>query len=263
MNRGPVLPPPEPVDVGLVAALPIEVGSLLDLLSDSREYRATADRPFRTIEGILSAKRLAIIVGGTGRKAAALATRRLIVGHRPRLILSAGFGGALDPSLKRGDTILVHQVLRPPTDEQPPERIDLGLLLEHDSRSTTHRQRTRSGILVTADRILRTASEKTEMRTRTGADVVDMETHAVVTVCAERGLPCLGIRIISDEASEDLPPEILTITGPTGGFRLGATLGALWKRPGSVKDLWRIYEHAQEAADRLAVVVRDILARQS
>ena len=49
--------------------------------------------------------------------------------------------------------------------------------------------------------------------------------------------------------------------GPTGVFRLGAALGALWRRPSSIKQLWALREHAIEAADRLAEVVDGSLAR--
>ena len=36
-----------------------------------------------------------------------------------------------------------------------------------------------------------------------------------------------------------------------GSYRVGAALRAVWRRPSSVKDFWRLYEHAIEAAGRL------------
>ena len=67
--------------------------------------------------------------------------------------------------------------------------------------------------------------------------------------------------MISDEAGVDLPPEILAIVGPTGGLRLGATIGALWKRPSSVKDLLALRNHANEAAEKLAAFLVGTFAR--
>jgi adenosylhomocysteine nucleosidase len=112
-----------------------------------------------------------------------------------------------------------------------------------------------SGRLVTVDQVIRTAGEKAELRARTGADVVDMETAAVASVCHDRSQPFFGVRVVSDDASADLPPEVLTIMGPTGSFRLGATVGALWRRPASLKELWALREAAIVASDRLAQVL--------
>jgi len=90
-----------------------------------------------------------------------------------------------------------------------------------------------------------------------------METAAVATLCSERSVRFLAIRVVSDEAGTDLPAEILTILGRTGSYRVGAALAAIWRRPSSVKQLWALREHAAEAADRLAEIVAGALGRLS
>ena len=83
-----------PADVGVVAALSMEVGYLIDRLEQVRRYAG----PRRTIiEGECAGKVVALIVGGHGAEAARAATRALIEGHRPAWIVSAGFGGAPRP----------------------------------------------------------------------------------------------------------------------------------------------------------------------
>ena len=79
-----------------------------------------------------------------------------------------------------------------------------------------------------------------------------METSAVAALCSERGVRFLSIRVVSDEAEVDLPPEIATLMTRSGSYRVGAALRAIWNRPSSLKDFWALHEHAQEAADRLA-----------
>ena len=251
------LPPPEPVDVGIVAALPIEVGPLRDLLREARTYADPEGRNRPVVEGMLGEKHVALIVSGVGRSAAARGAKRLIDGHRPRWIVSAGFGGALDPDLRRNDVFLATEVL----DAADPDRGPLAIGLTPPESPQESKVRYGSGRLLTSSKIVRTAAEKAELRDRFQADVVDMETAPVVALCADRGTKFLSVRVISDEAGTDLPPEVMSIMGPTGGFRLGATLGALWKRPGSVKDLWALREHAGEAAERLAEVLPAILLR--
>ncbi len=235
----PTAPPPSPLDIGVVAATPIEVGPLLARLSNVRKY---AGPKFTVIEGESGGKLVGVVLTGMGRGRAQRGLEILLDGHRPRWVVSAGFGGALDPSLKRNDVFLPNEVINI---EGRSFAIDVSLPAGSDSQGL------RTGRLLTVDEMVRKASEKAELRRKFGADVVDMETSSLAALCGDRGVRFLAVRVISDEAGVDLPPEILAIVGPTGGLRLGATIGALWKRPSSVKDLLVLREHAVEAAAKL------------
>src|SRR5690348_8598210 len=81
-------PAPVPVDVGIVAALPIEVGFLLDRLEKVRKYTGAGHS---IVEGECAGKLVALLIAGLGREAARKGARLLIEGHRPRWIVSAGF----------------------------------------------------------------------------------------------------------------------------------------------------------------------------
>ncbi len=243
-----IAPPPVPADVGLVAALSIEVAPLLDRLTNVRKY-TTARRT--VIEGELAGKIVAAIITGPGRNAATKGANHLLIGHRPKWVVSAGFAGALNPSLRRDDIVLANEIIDPEG-----ARYVIDLAMQDDPTA-----RVGSGKLATVDAIVRTAEEKSRLRELTGADVVDMETSAVAAVCRERGFLLLSVRVISDEAGIDLPPEIAAILGRSGGYRVGAALGAIWRRPSSLKDLFALREHAVAAAERLSQVVPGILGR--
>ena len=86
----------------------IEVGFLLDRLKKVRKY---AGPRHTIIEGECAGKLVALIVTGMGRQAARRGAQLLIDGHRPRWVVSAGFGGALNPSLARFDLVLATEVL--------------------------------------------------------------------------------------------------------------------------------------------------------
>ncbi|MGE3819694.1 MAG: nucleoside phosphorylase, partial [Isosphaeraceae bacterium] len=101
-------PAPTAADVGIVAALEIEVGYLIDRLEGVRRYSGAAGT---VVEGVHADKLVAVIVGGVGRVAARNATTTLLDGHRPRWIVSAGFAGALDPDLRRNDVLLPHEIV--------------------------------------------------------------------------------------------------------------------------------------------------------
>ncbi len=69
----------------------------------------------------------------------------------------------------------------------------------------------------------------------------------------------LAVRVISDDMSADLPPEVMSILGRTGSIRAGAVASALWKRPTSAKDMWRLRENATRAAERLATFLDGVV----
>ena len=249
VGTSPKAPAPTPADVGVVAATPIEVGPLLARLANVRKY---AGPKFTVVEGECAGKLVALVLTGMGRARAQRGAEILMDGHSPRWIISAGFGGALDPSLKRNDIVLPGEVVNL---EGRRFAIDLAVPPEAEARGI------RTGRLLTVDEFVRKAAEKAELRRKFNADVVDMETSALAALCGDRGVRFLAVRVISDEAGVDLPPEILAIVGPSGGLRLGATLGALWKRPSSVKDLLDLRQHAVEAADRLATFLAATILR--
>ena len=244
----PTQPAPAPVsaDIGIVAALGIEVAPLLAKLTRVRKYSGAK---FSVVEGELAGKVVAVVLAGAGRARAQRGAEVLLAGHRPRWLISAGFAGALNPRFHRNDLVLASEVVNL---EGSRFAIDLAV---PDSPGL------HSGRLLTVDEIVRTAAEKADLRQTHAADLVDMETSSVAALCAERGVRFLSVRVISDEATTDLPPEVLAILGRSGGLRLGAALGAVWKRPSSVKDLLALRTTALEAAETLATFLLEALPR--
>ncbi len=145
VERGPA-PPPLPADVGIVAALSIEAGDLIDHLKKVRKYLSVK---VPIIEGEFGGKIVAVAIGGAGRSAARRAADVLIAGHRPRWIISAGFAGALNPALARNDLVLPHEV------------IDLeGRCFPVEQPATLGSFRHTTGRLLTVDRPIVNADEK-------------------------------------------------------------------------------------------------------
>jgi len=241
VERG-VAPPPVPADVGIVAALPIEVGDLIDHLKKVRKYQSVS---VPVIEGEYAGKIVAVAISGAGRPAARRAADVLIAGHRPRWIISAGFAGALNPALARNDLVLAHEVIDLDSHRFPVEQpATLGAGFPHTK-----------GRLLTVDRLILNSDEKEALWRSHDADLVDMESSAVAELCREKFVRFLSLRVISDDAHTKLPKEIATLLSHTGSYRVGAAMRALWHRPSSLKDFWTLHEHALEAADRLAKVV--------
>lgn len=233
-------------EIGVVCALPLEIGPFL---ARCRRVRTYSGGPFRFTGGMLRDARIVIVESGPGPERARRATRALIDAHQPRWIVSTGFAGALRTELKLGHLIVANEVTGP---EGPSLRIDLQM--QADPARGLHVGRT-----LTMPTIVRTVQEKSELASRTGALAVDMESLAVASVCRDLQLRCLVIRAISDDLSADLPAEALSLMGETGAVRLGAVFGSLWKRPSSIKDLWRLRDQALKAADHLGTFLEGAL----
>jgi adenosylhomocysteine nucleosidase len=237
-ERG-MAPAPVPADVGIVAAMPMEVAELLSGLKKVWKYQSVA---VPVIEGECAGKIIAVAVAGMGRAAARRAADVLIAGHRPRWLVSAGFAGALNPSYSRNDLIVAREVI---DREGGSYAVDapsgMGASIQHET-----------GRLLTVDRVVLRATEKVELHSSYQADLVDMESSAVAAICHEKLVRFLSIRVISDDAHRDLPDEVAAIMNPSGSYRVGATLRSVWRRPSSIKDFWKLYEHSIEAADRLS-----------
>lgn len=238
-------------DVGLIFALEAESGVFQDRLS---KVAFSKGNGFAVRQGLLGEQRIVLMQSGVGRDRAARAATALLDGHRPPWVISAGFAGGLADGLARHDLLLVNEVI-----DLSGRRLSIPWPLDPASLADA---RTRVGRLLTGDAIVRRPANKRQLGQQYQAVGIDMETAAVAEVCHARGVPLVALRVISDAVDDELPPEVDNLVRQqTGAARLGAALGALWRRPGSVKDLWKLQETALEAARRLADAIQQIIGR--
>lgn len=241
-----------PYRLGIVFALAIEAGGLEDLLDG---VVSTRGRNFVVRQGALDGRQVALILSGPGRRSAARATQTLIDGHDPLWVLSAGFAGGLSPSLKRHDVLVADQLVDTAGNQL---NVDLGAL----SGAPTAAPGVEVGRLLTADRVIRLPSEKRSLLRQYGALAVDMETFAVAEVCRHRQVRFLSVRVVNDAADDELPPDVEKLLArKTRAAQLGAAVGAIWNRPSSAKDMYRLKENALLCSDRLAKYLAGLIQK--
>lgn len=235
-------------DVGVVFALAIEAGGLIDLFDRAVTLRG---KGFVARHGILRRRRVVVVTSGAGRARAEQATEALIKAHRPRWIISAGFAGGLSPELRRHDIVMADSLL-----DSDGRRLALDLKVD----PSTLAKGLHVGALLSAERIVRRPEEKRSLGRRHGALAVDTETSAVARVCQARRVPMLAIRILTDAVDEALPADVQHLTDQTSGTaRLGAALGSVWRRPAVAKDLWALRETALVGSDRLGKFLAGVI----
>jgi len=232
----------------MVCALPIEIAPFLDRCEKIRKY--TGGR-FVFRGGRYDGIRIVVVHSGMGFARARRATQALIDAHSPPWILSCGFAGALLPEMKIGDIVTADAVI-----DTHGHELACGLGMPADPQHGLY-----VGRLLTADAIVRSVDEKKQLAEQFQAIAVDLESLAVAQVCRDAGVRFLAVRTISDDLSADLPPEMLSVIGESGSMRIGAALGSLWKRPGSIKDMWKLRESAHHAADRLATFLDGVVTQ--
>ena len=111
-----------PTKVAIVAALKREVKPLIkSWTAVQREY---SGRPYEFFES----NHLVLVCGGIGSEAARRAAEAVIAIYAPELIISAGFAGALDRSLRVGDSFVPRHIINAGD----------GLSLIHISEPTRH-----------------------------------------------------------------------------------------------------------------------------
>ena len=236
-------------DVGIVTALPIELNPFIGQLEKRRSYTGGK---YKFIGGTYDDKvKVVIVQQAVGFAKARAATQALIEAHSPNWVLSAGYSGALQPDMGIGDIVVGNSIC-----DQHDHSIKIDMNME-----ANHKTGLRVGRLLTADELVLKADDKKQLGIKHDAIAVDLESMAVAQVCKELQTRFMAIRALSDDMSEDLPDEILSLMGETGTMRMGAVVGAIWNRASSMKDMWHLREKAMHASRRLAAFLNMLLPR--
>ena len=170
--------------IAVTFALPAESRAFIRLV------RQRSESGFMT-SGTLHGNEVRVAHTGVGEK---MARARLAVFFRdetPRLLISAGFAGAVSDELHAGDLLLAENFSEP------------GAL--SSATAALGAMKPRTGKLSTANAVIDVPAERSELARRSGAVAVDMETSFIAEACAQRHIAMLSLRAISDTPAAPLP----------------------------------------------------------
>ncbi len=183
------------------------------------------------------------LIVGIGRANAEKSVRKFLgnTGVPPELVLTCGFAGGLNPDLKIGDVVfeIGNRQLK----------IENALLAAGATPAKIH----------CADRIAITAMDKWKLWNDTNADAVEMESAAIHAVCAEHGIACVTLRVISDTAHEDLPLDFNALAKADQSIDFGKLFFTIAKSPGKIPQLMQLQKKTKFAAQQLADTLAKII----
>src|SRR3954463_278216 len=178
-----------------------------------------------------------IIRGGDGKHLAADLTHARAAGCGG--LISFGVAGGLAPGLKPGSCVIGSSVLdgdvERPTDSRWSQRLTRmipGSVL---------------GAIAGVREPLAFASEKQELHEKTGALIVDMESHIVARTAAQHGVPVAAIRVVVDPVTRTIPRSALAGTRSDGTIDPLAVVRSLVRYPRDLAGLIRMSFDARAA----------------
>jgi len=190
--------------------------------------------------GAESQGQIQILLTGIGQRNAKRALEAALAKQTPRLVLTCGFAGGLDPSLATGTVVFA---------VDPETALESSLRAAGAGPARFH----------CAPRVATAAEQKRALWESTGADAVEMESGIICELCRARNIPSGIIRVILDTASEDLPLDFNELMTENDRMDYGKLAGKLFRSPGKVGSLLRLQKQSTEAAKRLAGVLNGVL----
>jgi adenosylhomocysteine nucleosidase len=212
------------IRIAIIAAMEREVRPLV------RSWKARmiehGGRRYRLFEN----GEIAVICGGIGAEAARRATEAIIGEVQPECVVSAGFAGALDETLKVG------RVFQPRTVINAAD----GARIEIPAGD---------GVLVTSSGMAG-KDQKIRLAKAYGAHAVDMEAAAVAQGAQARGVGFAAVKAISDAEDFDLP-AMDRFLASDGSFQSGRFVRYVALRPWLWPTTVALVRNSSEASQAL------------
>ena len=171
-------------------------------------------------------------ITGMGRDNAERAIEAALAEIRPRLVLTCGFAGGLNPVLKSNEIIFSAEEGSPLYD-------------------SLKRAGATPASFFCARRVAITSEEKQRLWRGMGSDAVEMESESIRDYCRERDIPSATIRVISDTAHEDLPLDFNTLMSPAQKINYSKLTWALVRAPFKLAELLAFQQKTVDAAKSL------------
>jgi adenosylhomocysteine nucleosidase len=159
--------------------------------------------------------------------------------YRPRLLVSVGFSGALQPQQRVGDLVLATEVV-----DQQGQRWPALRPAAWANRDIA------AGRLLTMPELVSDPQEKQRLGQQYEALAVDMESAIVARLCHQHKVPFACLRVISDDWQTALSPHLVELLRRES-VSLPRLAGKVLRHPKLIGELWRLARQTRRAARSL------------
>jgi nucleoside phosphorylase len=221
----------------LVAAERRELDGLLVHLGDVMKLDWPLDF---ARQGRLNGEQVVVVANGPGPKLAGAAVDVVKEHQNVGALISIGFCGGLQPSLRACDIFVATEVV--------------GVM---PALVPASQKCFKSGKLLSVDSVVSTAVEKARLG-EAGADAVEMEAAAVGGRAKQYNIPFYAVRVVTDTCDEDFPLDFNRMRSRDGRFSRARILAAALRRPGVVfPELIKLNKRTKRAAQALGDFLAD------
>ena len=183
----------------------------------------------------LKGEPIVLVANGPGPDLAGRATEIVRSHQELKGLVSTGFCGALNPALEPCDIFVATEIMG----------VAYALSVPRSS------ERVKSGKLLSIDRVVSNAAEKTDLH-QTGPDAVEMEAAGVALKAAQWNLPFYCVRVVTDTSTENFPLDFNRMRDADGRFSRIRIMAAALRRPGSVlPELLKLNKRFKDASQAL------------
>jgi adenosylhomocysteine nucleosidase len=246
--------------IGLIAAMNQESDALIRLIKGSKRISLGQFKGFRFHCGDRSC---VLIITGWGRKRAGEATRLLLAEANPQMLISFGIAGAVRSDLQIGDVVISTKscVLEDGLPGQPQRLATLSgpawkavteALLQEKASVFQGTTLTTHGSQV----VMKQEDEFPHA-------VLDMETAGIAKVAAEKEVPLVSIRSISDNPQAPIPIDLQAAVDEEDNLLTGKLFMMIMRDPKIIFQSGRMLNNSRIAADNAALAVITMLNENS
>jgi adenosylhomocysteine nucleosidase len=207
-----------------------------------RSFTRAAEPHFAAYEATVGVAGVRAVLTGVGpERAKSVAAGALQWG--PNVCISSGVAGSLRAEYRVGEVFVAREVME----------LESGRTIGMDRELVEAAER--RGVRL-AERLLSSANMvvTAEGKSRLGrmAEAVEMESFAVLTEAAERKIPVVAIRAISDGVDQDLPMDFSGVLDDQGKVKASKVARSLARAPHKLPALLRLGRDTKFAATKLA-----------
>ncbi len=199
------------VKIGLISAMEEESQEVYAALGVPLEV--TNEHGFFIRKYSMDEREYYVIRSGIGELSAALAAQYLAMQYGVKYLINFGLVGSLQPQYRLGDLVLAEKLVH----------YDFTTLYSDPAKMGMYPSRTepyfypsqelirlaqnimpsvKRGTIASADKFVNVPSLKEDLVRRFDAHICDMESAGILFACEHASLPCLFLKLVSDNADE-------------------------------------------------------------